>query len=140
MHVQTTMFVSTTASALLLLAAGRAAESTAAKTEGHKYTSSNHLTNTTGEMPRWPDSSTGIHTLVVFDDQTTRPDMQKLTAAGGVPDFVWGGSPANVPVWRQLNPKVIVSKYLSFAWVEFHNEWDKKNLSWWKANHPGRTA
>ena len=78
-----------------------------------------HITES--EMPQWPDSSSGVHTLVVFDDQTKKPDMQSLAAAGGVPDFIWGGLPANVPLWRQLNPNAIVSKYLSFAWVEFHN-------------------
>ena len=79
----------------------------------------------------WPDSSDGVHTILVGDATTTAAEIQQLVTHGAPPDFVWGGSPEHIAQWKQIHPAVVITDYVSFAFDPTTN-----NRTWWETNHP----
>jgi hypothetical protein len=55
-----------------------------------------------------------VHTILTFDMRTTAAEIRQLAALGSPPDFIWGGEPANIEAWKQVQPAVVVTDYISF--------------------------
>eukprot|EP01044_Picomonas_judraskeda_P014932 COSAG03_NODE_2436_length_2770_cov_3.439536_3_plen_282_part_00 len=80
-------------------------------------------------LPRWVDSSEGVHEFLTMDIAYKGQDAA-IKAAAARFDFIWGSS---VPgAWRNVSSAVVPSLYTPYAW---DGGWGG-NLTWWQTNHP----
>ena len=80
-------------------------------------------------LPRWVDSSEGVHEFLTMDIAYKGQDVA-IKAAATRFDFIWGSS---VPgAWRNVSSAVVPSLYTPYAWDA---GWGG-NLTWWQTNHP----
>jgi hypothetical protein len=97
------------------------------------------------------DTTDGLHYTIVFDTPILNQWVQdrSYSIADRGYTFIWGGSEALLPMYRQSNPNMILSKYIPFsrfvAVLAYPQEWlfiasyrdpDSRDLAWWQANHP----
>lgn len=62
------------------------------------------------------DTTEGIHFLLVFDTPILNAWVADKTNIGSHDySFIWGGSEALLPMYRQTNPNMVLSKYLPFS-------------------------
>jgi hypothetical protein len=85
--------------------------------------------------PSWPDSSLGVHTILIMDAFNNASEIKQLAAAGAAPDFIWGGYPENIKSWKAVQPGIVITDYVSFAYDPTTNGKDS-NTSWWEKHHP----
>jgi hypothetical protein len=79
----------------------------------------------------WADSTAGIHTILIGDGSDNATEVKALATTGAAPDFIWGGSASNIAQWRQLNPEIVITKYVSYSWDPISSKY-----SWWFKTHP----
>lgn len=81
------------------------------------------------------DTSENIHSVLVFDYRVQDP-----AAIAKDYDFVWGARQENMPVYRQVNPRLVLSYYMTihrddgtFTETDLGNQ---GRLDYWKQVHP----
>jgi hypothetical protein len=80
------------------------------------------------ELAKWPDSTVGIHTILIGDGSDTAAQIATLAKQGAAPDFIWGGGLR----WKQYNAQSVATKYVAFT----HDPTNNYNYTWWKEAHP----
>jgi hypothetical protein len=92
------------------------------------------------ESPRpWVNSASGVHTVLIGDEDMTDADVRHAAASGAAPDFVWGGSATHTRTWRQAAPNVVLTRYVAFAHdptCTHYTGCTDGNLTWWRKTHP----
>ena len=86
------------------------------------------LTAAATDLAKWPDSTVGIHTILIGDGSDTDAQISALAKQGAAPDFIWGGGLR----WKPISPKSVSTKYVAFT----HDPTNNYNYTWWKETHP----
>jgi hypothetical protein len=76
----------------------------------------------------FPNSSQSVHYFNTFDNAM---DNESIISAAPRTDYVWGAYPINVKLWKQHNPNVVLSAYMSYDC-----DTTGEPLSWWQEDHP----
>jgi hypothetical protein len=76
-------------------------------------------------LPRWPDSSVGVHEFLTMDI-AYKGKAAEIKEAASRFDFIWGSSLG--PAWRNVSTEIVTSLYTPYAWGS--------NITWWQINHP----
>jgi len=76
-------------------------------------------------LPRWPDTSVGVHEFLTMDI-AYKGKPADIKAAAPRFDFVWGTSLGQA--WRNVSNETVTSLYTPYAW--------DSNITWWQINHP----
>ena len=80
-------------------------------------------------LPRWPDSSVGVHEFLTVDTGYKGKPADIEDAASRF-DFIWGSDIAQV--WGNESSAIVPSLYTPYAW---DGGWGG-NLTWWQTHHP----
>ena len=76
-------------------------------------------------LPRWPDTSVGVHEFLTMDI-AYKGKTADIKAAASRFDFVWGTSLGQS--WRNVSTTMVTSLYTPYA--------GDSNITWWQLNHP----
>lgn len=76
-----------------------------------------------------------MHTIQIMDARNNASEIKQLAAAGAAPDFIWGGSPDNIASWRSVQPDIVITDYVSFAY-DPTTDGVHSNATWWMQHHP----
>ena len=88
----------------------------------------------------WVNATSNVHRFLTFDYRSTPSDIATL---GHLYDFVWGASPAKLPLWRKANPDIVLAAYIpvnrDYEWCHHHGDLRPgggRRLGWWQQHNP----